>query len=226
MNMIERAFTELYPDREFEYDAKIRYSARFSDYNANVRMNVYSKELIFSLSRKWKSVSPDIKIGLLQELMVKLFKNKKKTLSIDLYNQFMKNIHIAAPKLDSDPKLIESFNRVNENFFHGMIDPPNLIWGQLSRRKLGSYQYGSDTISVSRIMQDAPRELLDYIVYHEVLHKKHKFRNKNGRNYHHTADFRRQESRYPEQEDIEKQLTKYLRRQPGIKRNFFYNLFR
>jgi hypothetical protein len=230
MDMIERAFRELYPEKEYNFSGKIKYSGKFRDYNANVRLNSFSREIYFSLSKNWKSVSPDIKIGLLQELMIKLFKQKNHTISMDLYNTFMKNIHIAAPKLESDPKLVEAFNRINDEYFYGMMEMPNMIWGQNSLRKLGSYQYGSDTVSISRVLDDAPRHLLDYVVYHELLHKKHKFSHKNGRNLHHSPEFRKQEKLYTNQPLVEKELTAYLRRQPRNiiqkqKKRYFWEKF-
>jgi hypothetical protein len=235
MNIVEKAFSELYPDREFNYVPKIKYSRRFNAYNANVRMHSVSREIVFSLSRNWKSVSEDIKIGLLQELMIKLFREKerpaKRTMNIDLYNAFIKNVHIAAPKIESEPQLVESFNRVNDAYFHGLIDMPNLVFGQNSRRKLGCYEYGSDTITISRILENAPLNLMDYVMYHEVLHKKHKFSNRNGKNFHHTSEFKYQESLFSNQKEVEKGLTEFLRGQRRLqperkRRGFFgFNFF-
>ena len=49
--MIEEAFNGVCPDKEFTYDAKIKYSGRFKGYNANIRLNRFTKELIFNLKR-------------------------------------------------------------------------------------------------------------------------------------------------------------------------------
>ncbi|MFP4401286.1 MAG: SprT-like domain-containing protein [Candidatus Woesearchaeota archaeon] len=213
MNIIEKAFYGLYPEKEFDYDAKLKYSGKFNDFNANVKMSRFSRDIIFSLSRSWRTVSEDIKIGLLQELMIKIFNDKRSnTINIDLYNAFLKNVHIAAPRKESDPYLIESFERMNERFFYGMMDPPNLLWGTNSFRKLGSYQYGSDTITMSAIFKNAPLRLLDYVMFHEMLHKKFKFRNSNGRNYHHTKEFRNMEKKYPGSETIEKELNEFVKK--------------
>ena len=76
MNIIERAFRDLYPEKNYSYSGKIKYSGKFKDYNANVRLNSFSKEIIFSLSKNWKSISPDIKMGLLQELMIQELANE------------------------------------------------------------------------------------------------------------------------------------------------------
>jgi len=208
VGMIEEAFMELFPEKEFSYSAKIKYSGRFKGYNANVQMNRFSKEIIFNLSKQWRSVDKKIKLGLLQELMCRLFKKKAKTTNMDLYNIFIKQAHLAVPKTKSHPVLESSFNRVNEKFFAGMMDVPNLKISE-GLRTLGHYDYGTDTVSVTRHLLDHD-DCLDYVMYHELLHKKHKFKTKNGRHFHHTAEFRKKEKEFPNSDLIEKKLSKIL----------------
>ena len=149
--LIKEAFQELYPDKELKYNFFLKYSRKFKPYNANVRL--YHSNLMFNLSRDWKKISKEIQIGLVQELITKILKDKKRTINMDLYNLFMKNVHLAIPKTKTDAILEESFNRVNETYFNGMLDKPNLEWGNPSTSKLGSYEYGSDTITMSRIFE-------------------------------------------------------------------------
>jgi predicted metal-dependent hydrolase len=208
MNLAEEAFAELFPEKDIsEYELRTNYNGRFKPYNANVRY--CGNKIQFNLSKKWKTISREIQIGLMQELLLKIFRVKKKTTNIDLYNIFMRNVHIAVPKTKADPVLEKSFDRVNEKYFYGLIEKPNLAWGNASLRKLGSYEYGTDTITISRILYGNER-LLDYVMYHEILHKKHKFRNKNGRNYHHTSEFRKEEREFEGSKEIEKQLKRVI----------------
>jgi hypothetical protein len=206
MGLIKEAYAKLYPDKEFNFNEKIKYSAKFNDYNANVKYTADS--LRFNLSKKWKDVSKEIKIGLIQSLLNRIFKTKINTTNIDLYNIFIKRVHYTIEKMYSDPILEDSFNRINEKYFYGMIEKPNLKFGKDSLRKLGSYEYGSDTIVISNIFKSNP-ELMDYIMYHEVLHKKHKFKNSGNRSYHHTREFKKKEKEYKDP-DIEKKLDLFL----------------
>lgn len=215
MSLIKEAFTRLYPKKEFNYNSKVKYSAKFNDYNANVKYT--ANNLTFNLSKKWKGVSKEIQIGLIQSLLNRMFKTKIKTTNIDLYNIFIKRVHYTVEKIHSDPILEDSFNRVNEKYFYGLIEKPNLKFGRNSFSKLGSYEYGSDTIVISNIFRNN-LELLDYIMYHEVLHKKHKFHNKNGRSYHHTKEFKKKEKQFEDQ-NIEKKLEFFLTKHK-IKRIF------
>ncbi len=210
MNLVEEAFHELYPGKELSYSTSLKYHRKFKPYNANVKR--YGNNLVFSLSKDWKKISKEIQIGLIQELMVKILKDKKKTMNMELYNLFMKNVHLAVPKTKTDEILESSFDRVNEAFLNGMLDKPNLQWGSNSTNKLGCYEYGSDIITISTIFKEASQELLDYVMYHEMLHKKFKFQNKNGRYLHHSNEFKKMEARFPNSGLIEKQISMLARK--------------
>ncbi len=215
MDIAKQAFNGLFPEKNpDDFEFSVKYTDKFKPYNGNVRYTkdfVRGKRILFSLSKKWKKVDRDILIGFLQELLLKVFKRKKSTINIDLYNIFLKNVHIAVDKTKADKELEESFNRINERYFCGVIEQPNLVWGKNSVRKLGSYEYGSDTITISNIFKGNQR-LIDYIMYHEILHKKHKFRNENGRNYYHTGNFKREEKRFENSEVLEKEIRSFIRK--------------
>ena len=210
-SLIQEAFQQLYPEKELKYNFSLKYSKRFNSYNANVKL--YGNNLIFNLSRDWKKISKEIQMGLIQELLIKILKNKtKKTMNIELYNLFMKNVHLAVPKTKTDEILEGSFNRVNDVYFNGMLDKPNLQWGSEATSKLGCYEYGSDAITISGIFRNGNREFLDYVMYHEMLHKKFKFQNKNGRNLHHSSEFKKMEAKFQNRDLIEKEISKLARK--------------
>jgi len=210
MGLVESAFEGLFPGKGFSYTGVVCYSGRFKGFNANVRLNRFTKTITFSLSKNWRGVDSEIQIGLLQSLMLRLFKKKRNTVNIGLYHNFLKNAHLAVPKAKLDPVLRDCFNRVNRLFFAGMIDMPNLVVGRRSVRTLGQYDYGSDTITISRVLLDYP-DLLDYVMYHEMLHKKHKFSCKNGRTLYHSSIFRKQEKQYPNAKELEEKLARVLK---------------
>ena len=208
--LIKEAFQQLYPDKELRYSVSLKYSRKFKPYNANVKR--YGDNLIFNFSRNWKKISKEIQIGLIQELLTRILKEKnKKTVNMELYNLFMKNVHISIPKTKTDDILEASFDRVNESYFNGMLDKPNLQWGNESVSKLGSYEYGSDTITISTIFKNE-KQLLDYVMYHEMLHKKFKFSSNNGRTIHHSAEFRKMEARFEDSGLMEKEISKLAKR--------------
>lgn len=218
MNLVEESFRRLYPGREFAYRTEIEYNRRLSSFNANIMLkdNLFKEKTIkVNLNLQWKDIDDEIKIGLIQHLLLKIFKRKsslpKSIPNIDLYNNFIKNIPTLMPKTKSNPLLAMSFYRVNENFFDGLMEKPNLQWGQDSFRKLASYNFHDDTVTVSSLFHDAREEVLDYLMYHELLHKQHKFTQKNGRSRFHSTAFRQDEKSYPNAKEIEKELSVIIR---------------
>ncbi len=215
MNIIQESFERLYPGKEFDYDTRINYSGKFKPFNANVRFT--TTRITLNLSKKWKGIDKEIQIGLIQELLVKLFKSKKHTKNMDMYTTFIKKLHHFVPKTESDPTLESSFNRINDKYFSGLIEMPNLKFGKNSFTKLGSYSYASDTVTISSALKQ-DYELLDYVMHHELLHKKHQFSSKNGRSYHHTALFRKKEKEFENADLMEKRLGR-------LKLKNFFRLF-
>jgi len=203
MSIVSESFSRLFPDKSLDKEPKIKYSNKFKDYNANVRIT--SSALIFSLSRKWKTIDKEIKIGLIQTLLLKIYKEKRKTTNISLYISFIKNLHITVPKSHSHPALKESFNRINNAFFYNLVETPNLEWGSTTTAKLGSYDFHTDTITISSIFLNH-HNLLDYVMYHEVLHKKLKFRNSGSKTFHHTKEFKDKEKEFPNAELLERMM--------------------
>ncbi|MEA3430512.1 MAG: SprT-like domain-containing protein [Nanoarchaeota archaeon] len=222
-DLIITAFERLYPNKNLNKQIALKYSGRFSDYNANVKMTSYNIE--FNLSKKWRGVSKEIIIGLLQDLILKINKDKRKTLNTDLYHNFIKSLHHSIKKDKTDPILEASFNRVNEQYFTGLMERPNLVWGRFSKRKLGSYDFHTDTISMSKHFIDKEHNLLDYVMYHEMLHKKFKFTNSGSRNRFHSTEFKKAEKKFQNSEEIEKRL-KYIGRTKNKRKIAFFKFFK
>ncbi len=221
MNIIEEAFRKLYPNREFNYPSSLKYSRQFNPYNANIKFGYNHIEL--KLSREWKKINREIKIGLIQSLMKKLWKTKNSTMNIDFYNNFLKKVHLITPKVKNDPILEESFNRVNEKYFGGFIERPNLVWGGETFRKLGSYDLQGDVISISAVFKKSDSRLLNYVMHHEMLHKKHKFEDRKGRTYFHTKKFKEAEKAFENSEKLEKEINLFLRKFKRKKSWWFFS---
>ena len=130
---------------------------------------------------------------------------------MELYAKYLRNLSEYSPVTQSDPALEASFIRLNERYFNGLLNQPNLTWGSASFRKLGHYEYTTDTICLSTLLQDEPK-LIDYVLYHEMLHKKHKFHNTAQRSMHHSVAFKRDEAQYENASSWEKKLNEHLRR--------------
>lgn len=204
--LIKKSYKELYPNKELDVQAKLKFSKAFKGYNANVK---YSRNhMEFRLSYLWKSVSDEIKIGLLQTLFNKIYNTNIKTINIDLYNIFLKKIPTVTPKTKTEPLLEESFNRINNEYFNGLMMLPNLEFGGKNFHTMGTYDYASDTIRISKLLKK-DLHLLDYVMYHEMLHKKFQYKKAGKKTMHHTKEFREWEKKFKDP-DIENKLKRFL----------------
>jgi predicted metal-dependent hydrolase len=92
------------------------------------------------------------------------------------------------------------FEELNTRFFHGLMARPRMSWSQTkTRRILGHYDPAHNAIIISRIFDHpaVPRYVLEYIVYHEMLHLKHPVKLRGSRRCVHSAEFQAEEKLFP-----------------------------
>ncbi|MGA8300167.1 MAG: SprT-like domain-containing protein [Terriglobales bacterium] len=97
--------------------------------------------------------------------------------------------------------LEEIFDDLNGRFFHGLLGRPQLTWSrEHARNRLGHYDPAHNTIVISRVFDDprVPRFVVEYIVYHEMLHLKHPVKLRGSRRCVHSREFLEEEERFPE----------------------------
>lgn len=96
--------------------------------------------------------------------------------------------------------LEEVFNAVNRRFFRGRLPPLRLGWSRKrSRTVLGHYDAAHRMITISRWL-DAPRTpryLMEYLVFHEVLHMRFPVERRGQRRVVHSRQFRAAEKKFP-----------------------------
>lgn len=203
--MIKSAYEQLF-GKDCPYTSKLTYSRKFSDYNGNIRFN--GRQIHVSLSREWEEHGEDLQIGIIQHLLSRMFKIKKETWQMQVYEKFMQRVGDRKHITSQDETLKEYFDENNNKYFAGMMDDCNLKWGSESLAVLGRYEFGSNTITISTVLKERP-DLLAYVMYHEMLHKKHKFEHKNGRTVSHSKAFRLEEAKF-DLENAEKELNQFI----------------
>jgi len=189
----------------------IKYNNKFRAYNANIKYS--EKRIIISMSKKWEDISEEIKKGLFQLLILKVFRIKKKTKQIGLYYSFIKNLtkYSEGNENETPNKLLESFKRINKRFFHDLESMPKIKYGKQSFSVLGNYNYHTGTITISSIFMKIKEEdnfFLDFVMYHELLHKKLGFNSDSSRNIYHSKAFLKEEQKYDP--EIERKLRLFI----------------
>jgi len=159
----------------------------------------------FRLSSAWRGVSEEILIGLLQMLILKALREKRDSVNIALYHHYLQSLHLATPEHEADVMLEESFARVNARYFNGALTKPLMRFGSASRRTLGHYHYATDMVTLSSLLRREPL-LLDYVLYHELLHRVLKYQPCGGSARYHTAEFRARERQFENAQEMEMRL--------------------
>jgi hypothetical protein len=107
--------------------------------------------------------------------------------------------------------LEEIFDSLNRRFFNGLMAQPALGWSRRrSRTMLGHYDPAHNAIMISKIFDDpaVPRFLVEYILYHEMLHLRHPVEHHSRGRCVHTRDFKQAEKAFPRLEEARGLLRK------------------
>lgn len=147
-------------------------------------------------------------------LVAKLFRKKVPAKAREIYSKYIKTQEIreqaAANKRARGRKVVSSakgaaydldeiFERINRTYFQGAIKKPVLTWSaRKTYRILGHHDSAHETVVISRSLDDAkvPAYVVEYVLFHEMLHIHHPTQHRNGRRYNHTPAFRRDEMKF------------------------------
>jgi hypothetical protein len=108
------------------------------------------------------------------------------------------------------------YERVRQSYFDGTIGRPRLTWSRtFTGRKFGHYDRITDTVMISCSLDraDVPAVALDFVMCHELLHKKLGVKWGAGRMTAHTPEFRAAEQRFPRYAEADAILKKLARGQ-------------
>ena len=154
-------------------------------------------------------------------LVAKLFRRKVSPQARQVYTNYIKRCEMrktaAENKKAKGRKIIisprgaaydleEIFDRLNQTYFKNSLPKPVLGWSaRKTYRILGHHDAAHETIVVSRSLDDAkvPKYVVEFVVFHEMLHIFHPTEHRNGRRYNHTPQFRRNERKFAYYEQAE-----------------------
>jgi predicted metal-dependent hydrolase len=108
--------------------------------------------------------------------------------------------------------LEEIFEDLNRQYFHGLMARPLMTWSsERARNRLGHYDPAHNAIVVSSLFDHprVPRYVVEYILYHEMLHLKHPVKLRGSRRCVHSAEFQAEERLF-EKLDAAKDFLKRL----------------
>jgi len=200
---------------------------RFTGLTSNIRLT--QGRLQVKISDLLSDAPEAVHEALAYILLSKLFRQRPPKEMVERYR-----LHLAQSDLGSrmnaarsqrgrkrllDPKgdhfdLDEVFEAVNAKYFAGQIDKPRIGWSVLrSRTILGHYDASHHAIAISRLLDErqTPAYLIEYVMYHEMLHIKHPVETAGGRRKVHTRPFRAEEKLFAEFREAQAYLKRGLR---------------
>jgi hypothetical protein len=91
------------------------------------------------------------------------------------------------------------FDRLNQRYFAGTLRRPHIGWSTRGwRRQFGCYDPGPNQILLNRRMDrpGIPQFVVEYVLFHEMLHVKHPTRRSGCSLISHSPEFRAEEKRF------------------------------
>lgn len=101
------------------------------------------------------------------------------------------------------------FEQINRRYFANSLSKPRLTWSQyLTTRKFGHYEASRDKVVISLTLDNfnIPSFVAEFVLYHELLHKKCGQRWENGLKRVHTTEFKQLEQQFEFYEEAEEWL--------------------
>ena len=103
------------------------------------------------------------------------------------------------------------FDELNVRYFDGLMAKPLLGWSRrLSRTLLGHFDPSHNAIILSRLLDSAriPRLVIEYVLFHEMLHLRFPIQAQGARRKVHTREFREAETQFEGLKEAKALLTK------------------
>lgn len=191
----------------------------------NLRHTIELKQkTVFIRLSHWIKKAPDYVLDALgQILLLKLFRYKSNRDLRRIYNEYIET-HIV-PDLPASRQRIsqhytfegahfnlhEIFQRLNTLYFQGELSEPRLGWSlKPAYTRLGFYDATRNLLVISRIFDSrkTKSEVLEFLMYHEMLHIYIPTQTINGRRRIHSAEFKRKEREFPDFDQIQKWIRK------------------
>jgi hypothetical protein len=220
------AIAEIYAETFDRLDPKRRppdVNVRFYPYiGINHTIRVRDGRVFVRIAEICRDMPRNAQRGLANILVGKLLGKRISRAANEAYSNYIKSVEVRDRADDSKRlrgrkvvtsskgeiyDLNEIFDSLNFWYFGGRLDKPVLTWSpRKSYHILGHHDSTHNTISISRSLDSniVPRFVVEYVLFHEMLHIAHPAVHHNGRRYHHTPAFRRDERRFARFNEAEK----------------------
>jgi len=212
-------FAAFYPYSELKHTWKgdrERITFKISDYLSDAPENVLESLSWYLLSRAVGMKCPLEKSDryLVYARSRELWESKK-----ELYLSRSRNLSFEPRGSARD--LREVFDYVNSFYFASRLQDPILAWATESpQRRLGFYFQPLNLLVANRALDSnaVPRYVLEFVVFHELLHHVSAGSGRAARRVHHTLEFKNQERAFSHYDDAKRWLRRIASRRCSKRR--------
>ena len=216
-NFYEEAFQKLDPPRPTP-----EIEVRFYPYvGINHTIRVRGGKVFVRIAEICRAMPPAPQRALAYILVAKLLRKKVLPRAREIYSDFIKRPEIRDRATENKRRhgrkvissaqgafydLDEIFDALNQTYFKNALPKPVLSWSaRKTYRILGHHDSAHETVIVSQSLDDrkVPKFVVEYVVFHEMLHIFHPTVHHNGRRYNHTPAFRSNERKFRYFEEAE-----------------------
>jgi len=216
-----KAIKENYPPAD-KFSLRVSY---FAYKNVSHTIRLRDGIIFVRISDKLINAPDEVISALGIILFDKLFRRKSNAVQRGIYREYLNTFIIpdmpASKRKTSENysaqgrfyDLAEIFERVNRQYFNSGLIKPHLAWSlNNSRHRLGFYDAERNLLVISRIFDKrrVPDFVLDFLMYHEMLHIVIPVIHNKSRRIVHSAEFRRKEHLFAQFEEAQKWLRKKL----------------
>lgn len=187
------------------------------------------EELIVRFSDLLERAPMAVLEGAAALLLAKIYRRRTPRALVAAYNEYakshrtrqriqnMRSGRVRRASLDAAGRHFDMnamFDDLNSRFFAGTLRKPHLGWSTRGwRRQFGSYDPGPNQILLNKRMDrpEVPRYVVEFVMYHEMLHVKHPTRRSGCTLLSHSPEFRGEEKLFPGFERARKALDRLAR---------------
>jgi hypothetical protein len=226
--LVERVHARLRPGRVLEPPPQVSFYP-YAGGGSTVRER--DGRLRFRLSERMKGAPDEVLEGVVAVLLCRylgLPDSRADPASVRAYRAYLNDERNAGPapagrqgRKHIDPvgahrSLLESYLRVSLDLGLALPKIPTLSWSKtVSRHRFGHWDPEHNAVVISQVLDDpgVPEFVLDYVLYHELLHILHPVKMGSGtKRIVHSAAFKRDERRFPRWREGDEWIRKLARR--------------
>ncbi len=182
---------------------------RFSDLLRRAPLNVLEGAAALLLARVYRRRTPRL---LVKPYLEYARSDRTRTRISSMRRSRVRLKHTAPQGKHYD--LSSLFDQLNQEYFGNSLERPHIGWSTRGwRRQFGCYDPGPNQILLNRRMDvpGVPQFVVEYVLYHEMLHVKHPTRRSGCSLLSHSPEFRAEEKRFNQFDPARKFLDRLAR---------------